>query len=355
MNNTKVTSLANSRDGGISWRELGTLPSRSSDRVSIAVDDEGIVHVVWTEGNGESSQIYYSNFTSGKWSIPVRLSDGRWYSGYPSLAIDSEGELHVVWYGFDGSNYQVFYTRTVGLRWAEPIKLTQGRFDSVNPSISTDSFGRVHVVWYMKKTPTFYQVWYREYNGTWLEPEPISLSPYDSTNPSIAVSSDGIVHVVWIRDISGSTQVFYSKRTEQGWSKEQQLSDFGPAENPSISINREDNPVAVWNTLNGSIYYRVFDKGWGVVQKLKSEGINSFPNTRWSYFPNTQRDYLDITWVRITDKNTSQIFARINLSEGRKDFNFVVILISIVILIFSLFIIAKFKIFSRNKVLLSLS
>lgn len=341
INNTKVTSLANSRDGGISWRELGTLPSQNSDRVSIAVDNEGIVHVVWTEGKGESSQIYYSNFTSGKWSIPIRLSDGRWYSGYPSIAIDSKNEIHVVWYGFDGSNYQVFYTKAMGSKWAVPIKLTQGSFDSVNPSIVADGLGRVHVVWYMK-TSNFYQVWYREYNGSWQEPELISPSSSDSTNPSIAVSSDGTVHVVWIRDISQQTFVFYSKKTNHGWSEAQQLSYLGQAENPCLMIDGEDNPVVVWNTLNGSIYYRVFNKTWNSVHKLEAEGINTFPNTRWGY-SDLQRNYLDITWVSVNGNKITQMFARISLSEKGVNQSLIVFLFITVLFLLFLFMILSYE------------
>jgi hypothetical protein len=75
LNNTKIAFVVRSDDGGFTWKEVGHVPSNlSSERASLAIDSRGILHIVWTEGSGDKSQIYYANLTGNRWSKAVRLS-----------------------------------------------------------------------------------------------------------------------------------------------------------------------------------------------------------------------------------------------------------------------------------------
>lgn len=305
--------LAVSRDGGRSWIDLGQIPSNhSSSRVSMAVDREDILHIVWTEGIGDKSQIFYAKYDGGKWSSVARVSDTPWYSGYPSLAVDSKGFIHVVWYGFDGENYRIFYSNNTNGKWSQPLKISQGTFDSVNPSIAVDSDDNLHVVWYMKIS-SYYQIWYRERSRTWQEPILISPNNSDSSSPVIAVGNDGSVHIAWVRYTEGLTQIFYAVKKSGIWSKAVQISNgTNFAESPTLTLDKNNNPIVIWATVDGHLYYRKYNTQWQPIHLLSS-GPALYPNSRWSYYNDGSKEYVDLIWTRQISGTFEEVFTRFSL------------------------------------------
>lgn len=99
-----------SDDGGIKWSNWENIsnPLFDSRHISVAVDKQDILHVVWRSqsGEGKPSQIFYTSLSGGEWTKLTRVSPSRKFQFFPSLAVDTENIPYVIWmesskgYGF---------------------------------------------------------------------------------------------------------------------------------------------------------------------------------------------------------------------------------------------------------------
>jgi len=117
----------------------------------IAVDEQGVVHVVWIEVLGTPSegietqgQIFYTRSSDGvAFSAPAAISQPIPMSGAPKIAA-SGGSLLVVWHQEDQNRLRIFFDRSDdhGFSWAAPVAIGDGAF----PAIDADG-AQVAVAW----------------------------------------------------------------------------------------------------------------------------------------------------------------------------------------------------------------
>ena len=73
--------------------------SSDSHKSSIAVNQNGVILVVWTEGPGgidaEAGDLFYNVFRNGQWSGPINTNLTKLEVWSPQLAIDSQGNFHL--------------------------------------------------------------------------------------------------------------------------------------------------------------------------------------------------------------------------------------------------------------------
>jgi hypothetical protein len=122
-----------------------TADTASSVGPAIAADVSGNVHVVWYDYRLGLPQIYYKRWNGTQWDPDVRISTNlSSYDRFPSIAVDDSGRVHVVW---TDDVMQVYYRSWNGSIW-EPVvplgDLTSPKFYS---SIATDHRNGLHVVW----------------------------------------------------------------------------------------------------------------------------------------------------------------------------------------------------------------
>lgn len=156
---------------------------------SIAVDANGIVHVLW--GNID---IYYQQRTSEGWLPSPQFLDAANWAHSPSFVIDNNGRAHVVWRevspgtgGYHLLAYGLFSTSGVPTDWVlrYHIRVLAPGYDqpygTINnpPSIDINPWtGFSHVVWSEASPATagIFKIMYREQSNwsTWQTPEVIS-------------------------------------------------------------------------------------------------------------------------------------------------------------------------------------
>jgi len=104
-----------STDGGITWQTDTRLTSNdaTSKDPSVAADNTGGVHVVWSDGRDPYDEIYYklSADSGGTWGPDIRLTFNPQYSQFPCIAVGSLDRLHVVWHDDRDGNYEIYYKR----------------------------------------------------------------------------------------------------------------------------------------------------------------------------------------------------------------------------------------------------
>jgi len=286
-----------------------------SDYSSIAVDKDGGVHVVWEENTdtgcaGDDKDIYYRyRNPNGVWSYYSIVSEASpcqssASSNNPSIAVDNNGGVHIVWSDESddlcgsGSDQDIFYQyRHPAGGYGLGIQLVsiQSNSNSILPKIAVDDDGGKYVTWveyggdmdvvlrYCDCAPG--EIW-----DTSTKSIISSGSDAKSSRPSIALG--GGVHVVWEECDSdyggGDTDIVYSTSIDNGatWNDAEVISteSNGNSYSPSIGFSCNNLHVAWQDYSNyagcGSdpdIFYKQKQLGdpWPASTSIVSHSSNS--------------------------------------------------------------------------------
>jgi hypothetical protein len=131
------------------------LPARAP---SLAVDNNGVVHLAWTVGEDPSADIRYA--FSPNWGMsfsePQIVSETGGHSDAPKIAADEMGRIHLVYAEGDGllsSRYEIYYTRKqrsdgsfMGPRKVSSLHSGQIR-SAAFPDIAINRNGGIYLLW----------------------------------------------------------------------------------------------------------------------------------------------------------------------------------------------------------------
>ena len=205
MSPTAEIYYKRSTDGGTTWAKTKRLTwnSEYSGDVSIAIDLNDNIHIVWCDYSYGGVQIFYKMSTDGgvSWSGAKSIRGTFSGSGDPNIAIDQNNHIHVSWGSVGSSMERIAYTKSTdgGVTWAETKELTWR--DSDDPKIAVDANNNIHVVWegncskYSSDTEIYHSV--STDGGTTWKTKRLCWTPGESRTPDIAVDSSNHLHVVW--------------------------------------------------------------------------------------------------------------------------------------------------------------
>lgn len=200
-------------------------PEEASARPRIALDGEGIVHVVWADNCSQSddctdsapgnlpADIFHRSFEEGQWSPITLVSEGQGDgdSRNPSLVTDEDGDLHVIWEdngniqgaGGDFDLIHRSYDAARG-RWGDVSVATDNDLEDLFSDVAAGG-GKVHVTWHARTeedNSSDIDVFYRAYDlaaGTWGATLKLSdqAGNMRSEQAAVAVDSTGRAWVAW--------------------------------------------------------------------------------------------------------------------------------------------------------------
>jgi len=165
-----------SLDGGRTWEpdmRLTEDPANGSADSSIAVDVNGHVHVVWHDDRSGSWEIYYKESPDRgvTWGPDIQLTS-RPNPDYdpetvetdlPSIAVDNNGNVHIFWQDKDiGSikDNRLFYKGRYGTEWTPTMQITNTM--SVYASATVDANNTIHLVWTDGRYEPNYEIFYKK-------------------------------------------------------------------------------------------------------------------------------------------------------------------------------------------------
>ena len=257
-------------------------------------DGFGFVHVFWAESgfDHQRSLIYYATYDGESWSMPADI-----YASWPGIGIDKlsavvdqEGYLHLVW--SEGVMGPLKYSRaeiseaSSARSWQEPVRIDDA---AARLELAVDEAGLIHVVYadVAGEQPGIYY-FFSENQGktwtypTWLDPDiPVSAAP---SWLDMAVDEKDGLHLVWLySDLgssgSGGRWVRYSHSLDGGetWSEPFSV-DFADEEvdelrmaNPGIVVSGEEVHL-VWsgNSMTEREHRFSLDRGltWSVTEPI---------------------------------------------------------------------------------------
>jgi Tol biopolymer transport system component len=209
--------------------------SASPGILSIVPDQEGGIHVVWTQPGPWStySNVFYCHklATASVCTAPEKVTDDSAFLRNPQLASDPQGGLHLVWHT-SGLTVEYAY-RPPGGDWQTPETVAES---AMNPDVAADDSGYVHVVWgKIHSGETSSDVWYssRRSDTDWITPVLLGNTgqfPYCI----ITAADDGTIHVGWTDPAQG---VFYTYKTpRKTWAPSTRLIESATGSSGMISL-----------------------------------------------------------------------------------------------------------------------
>jgi hypothetical protein len=228
-------------EGAHSWGpELTVNPDTSGiNRMEwfpdVAVDREGIPHVVWTCSRPSvSTPLLYSRYENGQWTAPESISNqnaGGPYGGTrPRLVDDADGNLHCVFIGAEPGDTVVglYYCRRSGGIWSKPVRTdtwaTTGApiWDKDLAVASPDNIW----VTFDRGDGSDWMVFAQHFDGhLWSPEERIDDGrTFQGGFPKITLDADGRPFVAWSADSSTRTsyaQVWYNRYAVVGLAERQ--------------------------------------------------------------------------------------------------------------------------------------
>jgi hypothetical protein len=222
-----------------------------SGRPAIAMDTSGGIHVVWRDDSNDSPEIYYGAKAVGyKWRRPRNISRTSGVSGRPAIAVDANGIIHVVWRDNTSGNTEIYYARRpVGYRWTMPTNISNTPGETLKEAVAADHTNNVHVL-LEDKSSGIWQIYYTKTEGhAWTDPVDISNAPENSAWPSIVVGPNNDLHTIYGSYISNNMEIVYScsENTGGDWTDPINVSStVGRSERPSIAVDNQNNLYVVW-------------------------------------------------------------------------------------------------------------
>ncbi len=223
------------------------------------------------------------------WEAPVNLSNSNRASLYPRMAVDGQGVIHVVWTEFESSTVaNIYYRRHDRNGWSERENLSNSNCPSREASIAVDRAGNVYVVWVNNMgCPAGLRglslLTIHADGGRSLDQLPFTMnSSVDELKvPYIASDDDGNLSVV---SYTGHRRVWGRNRDHGNWTDWRVINTpgvFSASESSYVTYGRDGKFYAVWpeympgRDLHYSIYWtsREVGRDWELPRTTRHDGI----------------------------------------------------------------------------------
>jgi DNA-binding MarR family transcriptional regulator len=180
---------------------------------SIAIDDGGINHIVWSDARQGNFEIYYASvdWKGQAVSGEIRLTESERNSHDPVIQVGPYGQLHVMWAETDGNVQILRYmqmTKHANINVNERILTASG--SDIDFDMLVDNEGFIHVA-YSDTGAGKSRVYYMrlDITGTMdLAPRPVTTYTVDSHQPAMTKIGDA-VQLVFTADIGTGTEKLY--------------------------------------------------------------------------------------------------------------------------------------------------
>lgn len=214
---------------------------------TLAVDNNGAAYIAWNDDSfGNMEIMLVRTLDSGKtYSSPLNITNNSGLSTFPSLEVAPDGVLHMVYQDGENGQTAIYYTRSTdqGLSFSTPEKLSEDGVVAVNATITIDKNGNLYVA-YSTVDALFVA---RSTDGGNTVPFPVrsqqGVRSYVSSQ--LVVDQRNDVHLVW----ADSGEIMYSLSMDAGdnFRIAQNLSNTAlSSKTPSLGTDTLGNVFVTW-------------------------------------------------------------------------------------------------------------
>jgi hypothetical protein len=238
-------------EGWLLPRDLSESGDAASRGPRIVADDEGHIHVIWTDDSeGQPDPHYVKSVDYGtNWTTISRIATGR-PSHDAALDVDDDGYVHAAWWDLLAGTereFEVMYARRAGTTWSMQATDVITQSDIKGPSIAVTA-DYIHIVWSNKEAAQAYDLWYirrARSAGSWSEPRIVVDTGPGSLYGRMAADAYGNLHVAWQEDKATDEIMYITGTVEAGqttWHTPMTLTEAltPTATSPDIAIGADD-------------------------------------------------------------------------------------------------------------------
>lgn len=225
-----------SNNTGLSW-----FPSHQ-----LALDSNGYPCFVWKDNTTGSWQSYFVRWNGANWTnvsgAVLSATNGSIGNGivdpsfWPTLVLDENDYPCIAWDSTIAGNSEVCFARWNGSQWVNsygtPLTTTNCNISnnsgsSVVPYLAMDKLTHNPCIVWSDDTPGNYEIYFAKWNGSsWVNANGnnlnttnanISFTSGSSSLLSIAIDGNNHPAVTWEDDISGNSEIYFSKWNGSSW------------------------------------------------------------------------------------------------------------------------------------------
>ncbi len=180
--------------------------------------------VVWSSGDADGQQVYFSTYKGGAWSEPVKVTNDAFRNGHPVIDAGKGGERMLVWTTALGGDYTVRFAVGKGDTWTEPASIPYQLKENLAPSVVFDNAGVAWVAWSANDGGQDEIYFSRYAEESWSIPMRInSGNEVPDILPVISLNAKGIPQVTWQGYRHDDYVQLLSTWNGESWSEEIEL------------------------------------------------------------------------------------------------------------------------------------
>ena len=222
----------------------------------IAVDPAGNIIIVWGQGTGSATSIFFSRSTDrgATFSTPVKISTDSGISSFPQIALDPSGNIDVIWNDNSPGYTAVFFSRSTdsGAKFSSPTNIsapTGGFLNQIRPEIAVDRNGNINVGWFASGGNI---VFTRSSDGGASFSPPVAVGT-GGASPAVVADSAGNILILWEAAVSGHNpfDVFFTRSADGGvtFSSPMDISNLpSGSDYEQVAVAPDGTIDIVWNS-----------------------------------------------------------------------------------------------------------
>ena len=197
--NLGLLKYSKSTDDGKTWSpQVSITPNNTTERIyesRIAIDSENNVHIIFYYTSDDNA-FYYMNNVGGSWSEPEYL--GFHITSGPLIEIDNDDRIYLFFYSGgspDGKSYYIYKNKEGN--WSSILSITGVQYYSIKDTWADgDNLYCVGRQYTYKKGNLFASIFkYDKSSESWTEVIDISSGPNATSGRSIYISDDDTIHI----------------------------------------------------------------------------------------------------------------------------------------------------------------
>ena len=251
------------------WSDPVTIniPPTDIKALSIAAGSDGIWHAVYRSVNDEGENIEYVNSESHTPTTLATTNAGDSLR-YPSIAVDGRGTVHVLYDLQSGAEDHLMYTRSNEGTWTEPTEITIPSTHIKALSVCADAYGTWHAI-YRAPQGNLESIFYINSTG-FSDPMRLAQSENSLRYPAIGLFDKGHLHVFYVLELDTAqhlmyTQTVYTEREacpffKSAWPQAAWLRGIWGSSPSDIYV--VGSPHCNWGTNKGSVLLHYDGSRW---------------------------------------------------------------------------------------------
>jgi hypothetical protein len=269
LDNTEYSIWSNRYTPTSGWGSAILLEADAGNSFApkIVIDPVGSATVIWSQNirtspTSASSNIWAKRFTlaSGWMGTTLLGTDNSLDTNLPEVAADSSGNVIATWRQFDGNRFNIAAKRfTPETGWSSMALIATNDVGTANfPRVAFDASGNAIAVWQQANNRQERKIWANRYIPAtgWGQAQMIQTNSDvgNALNPTISVDRAGNAIALWHQSAGGPHNIWSNRFSPTlGWGNDQLIeSGAGGALFPEVKFDNDGNAIAVWSQSDGS-------------------------------------------------------------------------------------------------------